>query len=525
MFYTLERRFAKLLHIPERLVDGVGMYRVVTLSLVALSVLSLGASLLNWLAYSLQALLTALTIALGIGLGLNIILAKLWRITANHESAIITSLILFFMMIPSAVFASNWQLAAAVALGILSKYLLVYRKQHIVNPAAVGAVLVVVIIGSINLVGGTSYNTDIFSWWVANPTLFWPVLILGLLIVFKIRKWTPVLAFIGVGLTVFLIEEFRLGFLSIDSISLYFVSFPTLFLAFFMLTEPFTMPPTKHSQAVYGGLVGVLSSTTVFAPFLAMTPELALVLGNLFAYCFRIRQKLYLKLIAHREIATDTREYVFEKPDTFRFLPGQYLEWMLPHKGADSRGLRRYFTIASSPTESVLRLALKIMPEGGSTYKQKLATLDQGEPIIASQLSGDFLLPKDTTTKLGFIAGGIGVTPFSSQLRHMVDSGQVFDTVLYYCANTVGELAYKTDFQQMDLPLQVIPVIAKETVVAPDEAGFITVDMLDRRTPDWRERTWYLSGPPGMVNAYQALLRQAGLPRRQIETDFFPGLA
>jgi len=71
---------------------------------------------------------------------------------------------------------------------------------------------------------------------------------------------------------------------------------------------------------------------------------------------------------------------------------------MLPHKQVDSRGPRRYFTIASSPTESVVRLALKVVPAGsdmrGSSYKQALLQLDEGQEIIVSQLAGDFTLPK-----------------------------------------------------------------------------------------------------------------------------------
>jgi ferredoxin-NADP reductase len=68
-------------------------------------------------------------------------------------------------------------------------------------------------------------------------------------------------------------------------------------------------------------------------------------------------------------------------------------------------------------------------------------------------------------------------------------------------------------------------VIAKEAVNPPNENGFITSEMLARRTPDYRERTWYVSGPPGMVNAYKKLLAQSGVPKRHIYTDFFPGLA
>jgi len=296
-----------------------------------------------------------------------------------------------------------------------------------------------------------------------------------------------------------------------------------------MLTEPFTTPPRSHHQVMYGGLVGALSSTAIFAPFFPMTPELALVLGNTFAYMFRIRRKLFLKLQSKRLIAIDTWEFTFSKPAGFSFLAGQYVEWMLPHGQTDMRGTRRYFTIASSPTESVVRLALKVMPAGqkGSTYKSRLLDMDHGEVVIVSQLAGDFVLPKHTDTSLGFIAGGIGITPFSSHLSWMQASGKQYDTHLYYCANTVGELAYHDEFTSMGttMPLLTIPVIFKEEVNPPNERGFVTSEMLARRTPDFAERTWYISGPPGMVNAYETLLQESGVPRKQIKTDFFPGLA
>ena len=527
MIRALEKILSRLCHYPELLVDRIGMYRTVTLTLSALVLISLGAGAFELLAYTVLEQLIALGLVLGITFGLNLICAKVWRVAANHESAIITALILFFMYVPAIEWQDNWPLIASGALAVLSKYVIVYRRQHILNPAATGMVLLVFIVLGINVLTGAQYNTDIFQWWIANPILFWPLLIFGSLVVFKIRKWTPVLFCIGIGLIVFVVEGwFRFEADVVASTWLYLSSFPVLFLAFFMLTEPFTMPPTWRTQAIYGAMVGVLSSTLVFAPYgIGMTPELALVIGNLFAYSYRIRQKLYLELIEKREIATDTWEFIFKKPDNLTFQPGQYLEWMLPHNQVDSRGPRRYFTIASSPTESVVRLALKIMPTQGSSYKKALASLKSGQKIIASQLAGDFLLPSDVDTKLGFIAGGIGVTPFSSHLRYLHDTEGRRDAVLYYCANTLNELAYVEDFKRYYIALDVVSVIGKEDVSAPYERGYITTEILDRRTPDWRGRTWYLSGPPGMVNAYYDLLRDAGLPRTQIKKDFFPGLS
>ena len=531
MTNKISSAIAYTLAIPNRLTDKIGMYRLVTLSLLFILGCSLLASAVGQLFYSIPAQLVSVSLAVGIALLLNIFCAKLWRVHANHESAVITGLILFFLVGPKVSLEANVALMAAVAIAVLSKYIITYRRQHIFNAAAFGAFAVAAGIWIYNIFSGSSYNTDIFGWWVANPVLIWPVLLLGILIVSKIRRWAMVGSFIAVGLLVFLIEEFRFGVLVWDSPLLYFVSYPTLFLAFFMLTEPFTMPPRTKHQVWYGALVGVLSSTAVFAPFLAMTPELALVMGNAFAYTFRIRRKLFLKLHSKREVATNTWEFTFSKPNDFSFVAGQYVEWMLPHEKTDTRGPRRYFTIASSPTESVIRLALKVVPGGGdmrgSTYKSALMELDEGEEIIVSQLAGDFVLPKDTDTKLGFIAGGIGITPFSSQLSWMRDSGKQYDTNLYYCCNTVAELAYLDHFQQLGeaMPVVTIPVIGREEVYPPYEHGFLTADMLARRTPDFRERTWYISGPPGMVNAYKKLLRESGVPKKQIHTDFFPGLA
>jgi ferredoxin-NADP reductase/Na+-translocating ferredoxin:NAD+ oxidoreductase RnfD subunit len=531
MTSTISSAIAHLGALPNRLTNKIGMYRLVTLSLLAILVCSLAASATGLLYYSVQAQLTTLLLAVGIALGANIVCAKFWRVHANHESALITGLILFFLVSPQVAVGESVMLMAAVAIAIISKYIVTYRRQHIFNAAAVGAVSVTAGVWLYNAMSGATYNTDIFGWWVSNPILVWPVLITGILITAKIRRFAVVTAFIATGLLVYLLESIRFEQPLWDSTLVYFFSYPTLFLAFFMLTEPFTMPPRKGQQVAYGAVVGGLSSTVLFAPFLAMTPELALVMGNMFAYCFRSRRKLFIKLQSKQLIADNTWEFTFNKPDNFTFVPGQYVEWMLPHEKKDSRGPRRYFTIASSPTEAVIRLALKVVPVDsdmrGSSYKQALLELDEAQEIIVSQLAGDFVLPADTTTKLGFIAGGIGITPFSSQLSWMQGSGQHYNTRLYYCCNTVEEMAYLDTFECLGetLPIVTIPVIAKQQVQPPKEQGYLTAEMLARRTPDFKERTWYISGPPGMVNAYKKVLRDAGVSRKQIHTDFFPGLA
>lgn len=499
--------------VVQNFVDSIGMYRLVLGSLLVLAGVSIVAGFIGLLPYSGLSQLFTLALALLVALTLNWIIALSTKIPVNHESAAITALILFFLAIPETDIFANWPLVLAVTIAVLSKFLVTTKKQHFLNPAAFGAAAL------------SATGIYKFSWWVANPVLFVPLLIVGIMVVMKVRKWVPVLTFVAVSLTIYLAEALRYGDQFGAAFSTFFMSWPTLFLAFYMLTEPFTMPAMKGPQALYGGLVGFISNSSLFASIIPITPELALVVANVALLPWRVRQKLFLAFEEKRLIAKDTYEFIFTKPAGFSFQAGQYMEWMHVHDEPDSRGIRRYFTIASSPTESKIRLAFKLVGEG-SSYKCDLLNLDRGEKIIASQLAGDFVLPKEKEVKLGFIAGGIGVTPFRSQIQAMVDTGEVHDTKLLYCCNVSAELAYGEEFEMatQKIPLEVIPVIAKEAVEAPAEAGYVTADLLKRRVPDYTERTWYISGPPPMVSAYTKLLKGIGIPRKQIKRDFFPGV-
>ncbi len=517
LFHKVAAPFARHL-------DRTGMYRVVTQSLIALTLISLIAGAFGRIPYTVPEQLISLALALGTAFLFNALGARLWRIHVNYESAIITALIVHFLVVPPTLSSvvDNWQVMAVTAIAITSKFVLAWRGQHLMNPAATGAVVLALGLGFFSTTGFYS------GWWIGSPTLFIPLLICGALVVSKVRAWPPVLAFLGVGFLVFLFEEWRFSGDVITGAQYFWLSGPSIFLAAFMLTEPFTMPPTRNLRLAYGALVGAIAQTSLFMPFVTITPELALVAGNLAFFSFTVRQKLRLPLLQARTIADRTYELIFKKPASFTFKAGQYLEWMLPHQGADSRGIRRYFTIASSPTEPDIRLALRVPPEAGSTYKQSLVSLAPGQVVTASQLAGDFVLPSDHTLKIAMVAGGIGVTPFRSHLAFLTDAGTKQDIVLFYCNNTAAEIAYKDEFAHFAkaLPLRIVHVLAKETVRGAEyEQGFLSGEIIVRRSPDYRERLWYVSGPPPMVNAITSQLRTLGVPRGQIVKDFFPGLA
>ena len=189
--------------------------------------------------------------------------------------------------------------------------------------------------------------------------------------------------------------------------------------------------------------------------------------------------------------------------------------------------MRRFFTIASSPTEKEIHVAVKV-PQQSSSFKQGLLTLQKGDSIIASQLSGDFILPQDSTQKLVFIAGGIGITPFRSMLQYLIDMQEKRDIILFYANNAPIDFVYQDVFTEAEkkIGLKTHYVISNKDEIPttwPGLSGHITGAMLKEHVVDYKTRIFYLSGPNTMVDSYKTVLQSIGVVRRNIITDYFPG--
>ena len=57
------------------------------------------------------------------------------------------------------------------------------------------------------------------------------------------------------------------------------------------------------------------------------------------------------------------------------------------------------------------------------------------------------------------------------------------------------------------------------------KCGFVDAAMITQEVPDFIERTFFLSGPHGMVTTFQKTLKTMGVPSSRIKCDFFPGFA
>lgn len=445
----------------------------------------------------------------------NKIFAWGYDVPTGRESTWLTALILALIITPYRNPHDLLFFTAAAGLAISSKYILAWRGRHIFNPVAVGVALTAL----------GAHQTA--SWWVGAPAMAPLVLLGGLLVVRKLRSVAMVSGFLVSALVVTIIFNMSQGHLGLG-LSKTLLQSALLFLAFVMLTEPRTSPATKNHQIAYGVLVGLLFPPQVHLGSLYSTPELALLVGNVYAF-FSSSPNLLLRLKKTEIITPDVLDFVFVLGRPLKYRAGQYMEWTLPHGQPDSRGNRRYFTLASSPTEPNLRIGVKFYDQS-STFKQAMLGLDGDTLLAAGSLRGDFVLPSDDSQKLAFIAGGIGITPFRSMLKFLVDKRQSRDITLLYSERSTRHFAYRDILKEArhKLGIKTVYAITDSTAVPrdwPGQTGRISAAMIKKTVPDFADRTFYIAGSQPMVQNVQNILLELGVSRRQIKTDFFPGYA
>lgn len=232
-----------------------------------------------------------------------------------------------------------------------------------------------------------------------------------------------------------------------------------------------------------------------------------------------------LKFIHKEKIASDSWELMFEKPDGFVYEPGQYLELKLEHPNHDDRGDTRWFTLSSAPTEGDLMVTTRLVDKH-STYKEALFGLEPGDSVDVKGPMGKFLLPENSNQAIVWIAGGIGVTPFRSQLKFLLDNQSKRNITLIYSNRTKADICFAELWSEAEdaMPnFKLVNTLVDE--VPPDwqgEKGMIDEAMIKRAVGSVNGKEFYISGPEPMVEGFKPKLIEMGVQEKDIHQDWFP---
>jgi ferredoxin-NADP reductase len=499
----------------DRILGRVTMYMLVIIGLALIGVAALVGALIGQISYSPLAILVSAVVLIFAAIVSSWLIGRIFHVAPQTTSSIITALLLLFIFVPTLDPAGLGVLALAAVVASATKYVLAVRGRHIFNPAAASALIV----GSITPLLTSTFAT----WWVGTSFLLPFTAIAALAILFRTRKLWLGGTFVVVALAAWGINSVLVGQPFLSGVSFAFLQYPTIFFAGFMLSEPLTLPPRRWQQLVEAVLVGIFFALpiSVFG-YLSNTPQRALIVGNLFAFFFGQRRGIRLSYVGKKQLAPTSWEFEFAPQNPVRFTPGQFMELTLPHEKPDARGWRRVFSIAAAPGSSV-KFGIRL-PEKASSFKKALLALEPGTKITATSVGGDFVLPKGDAPLL-LVAGGIGITPYISQLEHLAASGAKRDVALVYAISRPDDLAYSDMLAKAGC--SAVTVVSREKPVKLPkgwtwlQAERLTGEQLLAAVPDVRTRHTYLSGTPAMVGDLKRALHRAGT--RRIHTDVFIG--
>ncbi|XP_036756918.2 oxidoreductase NAD-binding domain-containing protein 1 isoform X2 [Manis pentadactyla] len=217
----------------------------------------------------------------------------------------------------------------------------------------------------------------------------------------------------------------------------------------------------------------------------------------------------------------------------FSFKAGQWVDFFIP--GVSVVG---GFSICSSPRlleqDRMIELAVKYTNHPPALWIHNQCTLDSE---VAVRVGGDFFFdpqPADASRNLVLIAGGVGINPLLSILRHSVDlhrerenkgSGyEIGTTKLFYSAKNTSELLFQKNILDLvnEFPEKTacsLHVTKQTTQISAELKPYITEGRItEKEVRDHisEETLFYICGPPPMTDFFSKQLESSHVPKEHI---------
>ena len=197
------------------------------------------------------------------------------------------------------------------------------------------------------------------------------------------------------------------------------------------------------------------------------------------------------------------------------YRPGQYARVEVP----DLPGVWRPYSLAGAPhRDNVVELHVRAKTEAGVSGTLVYHT-KAGDTLRIRRAEGTMVLAAEPDRGLLLIAGDTGVAPFKAMLAELAAIGDPRTAVLFWGVRTLDELydiEEITEIARAGRRITVVPVIS-EGECGPYAAGLVTDAVA--AYGEWSDHDVYLAGPPVMLAATKAALRQLGVDPARIHHD------
>jgi len=179
---------------------------------------------------------------------------------------------------------------------------------------------------------------------------------------------------------------------------------------------------------------------------------------------------------------------------------------------------KRPYSIASSPTQEYIELAIKMV---GGRFTSELDKVEEGVLVGVEGPYGSFTYKEQN--KCAFIAGGTGIAPFMGMLRYIDVQRKKGNFILLYSCRKKDEILYADELMELAEKNQDVSFVCFLTREEPEgwkgELGRIDKERIQKYTANPEEYDWYICGPVKMTLSIKEILIGLGVPEGKISLE------
>jgi ferredoxin-NADP reductase len=204
------------------------------------------------------------------------------------------------------------------------------------------------------------------------------------------------------------------------------------------------------------------------------------------------------------------------------YKPGQF--FFLTIRINEQEALHHFSFSSSFTDEGYIEFTKRITQHD---FSQALNTMPQGSWAHLQGPQGNFVLPTEGSP-IVFLTGGIGITPVRSMLRYVTHQKLDYNIILLYGNSSVEEIIFREELDELaaSFPsLKVEHVLSSPNIPSDwkGKTGLLSKDLVIELVRDYKERLFYISGPPRMVMPLVEQLSALKIPQEHIMRDSFTG--
>ncbi len=220
----------------------------------------------------------------------------------------------------------------------------------------------------------------------------------------------------------------------------------------------------------------------------------------------------------------NVKSFRFKIKNDVYFKPGQFFLVAIKIEGKEAT---KHFSFSNSPTEKgYVEFTKRIT---GSPFSKALDKLKIGDRTRLKMPFGSFTFEGECE-KIALLSGGIGITPLRSICKFATDRRLPTDIVLLYGNNREEDIIFRQDLDKMSQVNKNMRIV--HTLTAPDidkkiwqgRTGYIDDEIIKGEISDYKERVFYICGPPKMVEDLVNILKnKLSLQEDKIKIENFVG--